>query len=65
MDRIKRIQELVVECNTHCNAYYNNDNPIISDREYDMLYNELESLERSEKYVLSNSPTQRAGYEVV
>lgn len=65
MDQIKRIQELVQLCNYHSNLYYNKDKPEISDKEYDKLYSELESLEQSTNYILSSSPTQKVQGEVL
>ncbi len=64
MDKQKRIEELVVFLNKCSDEYYNNNNPSVSDAEFDALFDELTLLERETGYVLPNSPTQRAGYEV-
>ncbi|MFA5560062.1 MAG: NAD-dependent DNA ligase LigA, partial [Methanofastidiosum sp.] len=64
MDKIRQIQNLVLELNQYRDEYYNLNRPSISDREYDNLVHELYSLERETGYVLSNSPTQTVGYEV-
>jgi len=65
MDKIKRIQELVKELNGHCYSYYVLDKPIISDKQYDKLYDELQSLENQTNYILSSSPTQKVQGEVL
>ncbi|MDE7226030.1 MAG: NAD-dependent DNA ligase LigA, partial [Ruminococcus sp.] len=45
-------------------AYYNTGVEIMSDHEYDRLYDELESLEKETGIILSGSRTQTVGYEV-
>ncbi|PIP15549.1 MAG: DNA ligase (NAD(+)) LigA, partial [bacterium (Candidatus Ratteibacteria) CG23_combo_of_CG06-09_8_20_14_all_48_7] len=58
----KRVAELVREINSHNYQYYMEDNPVISDAEYDALMRELKELE--EKYPSlkrPDSPTQRVG----
>ena len=67
---MKQIQEeilkLVSLLNKYSYEYYVEDNPQISDTEYDTLYKQLEKLE--EKYpelILENSPTQRVGDRVL
>lgn len=62
---IYRIKELIKTINEANYAYYNEANPIIPDKEYDQLYDELVELERLYGVTLSNSPTQNVGYEVV
>lgn len=64
MNDIKKIKELISKLNEHREAYYNNQSPTISDYEYDLLFDELKSLEESTGIVLSNSPTQIVGCEV-
>lgn len=62
MDPKKRIEQLVIDLNRYSEEYYNNDNPSISDFEYDKLMRELEDLEKMyPEYLMSNSPTQRVG----
>ena len=61
----KRIEFLVEYLNKCCDEYYNQNSPSLSDAEYDALFDELTALENQTGYVLSNSPTQRAGYEVM
>ena len=60
-----RIIELVILLNKYRDAYYNNNNSLITDKEYDNLYDELVKLEKEQGLVLANSPTRTVGYEVV
>lgn len=60
MDRMKELVELL---NDYAYRYYVLDEPIVADIEYDRLYNELESLEKSRGVRLNNSPTLRVGGE--
>lgn len=60
-----RILELTSLLNKYRNAYYNNSKSLISDYEYDKLYDELEQLEKETGIIMSNSPTQTVGYEVI
>lgn len=63
--KTNRIIELVSVLNKYRNAYYNNNESLISDKEYDRLFDELVKLEQEEGLILANSPTQTVGYEVV
>jgi len=65
MSNVDRIKELVTQLNIACNAYYNLNKPIMENREYNLLFDELESLEQQLGVVMSDSPTQRVGYPVV
>lgn len=65
MDKMSRMKELIKEINEHNYYYYTLYQPRISDKEYDVLYNELVSLERETGTTLSDSPTQRVGGEVL
>lgn len=56
---IERMKSLIETLNKACGSYYMEDNPYISDKEYDALYQELEDLEVSMNVILSNSPTQK------
>lgn len=65
MDKISDIKELVMTLNQHRHEYYNLNAPIISDAEYDELFDKLKQLEQETGFILSCSPTQNVGYEVV
>lgn len=65
MDKFERIKELVKILNKAGRAYYQEANEIMSNLEYDRLYDELVELEKETGIVLSNSPTVNVGYEVV
>lgn len=58
-----RMRELVDELNRHAYRYYVLDDPTISDRQYDMLFDELVALEAQLGYSLPDSPTHRVGGE--
>lgn len=60
--KISRIKELVHDLNKHRHAYYNLNEPTITDQEYDRLYDELSGLEAETGIILSTSPTQTVGY---
>lgn len=64
MNEIIRIKELVRMLNMYCDAYYNANESLISDKDFDKLYDELLTLEKETGIILSNSPTQHVGYEV-
>lgn len=62
MDVKLRIDELKKQIEYHSNRYYNEDNPEITDYEYDMLMQELKKLEAEHPELLSkDSPTQKVG----
>lgn len=65
MDKINRVKELVEYLNICCDEYYNQNNPSLSDAQYDALFDELTALENETGLILANSPTQRPGYEVL
>ena len=65
MDKISRIKELIEILNKASKAYYAEDVEIMSNFEYDKLYDELVQLEAETGTVFANSPTQNVGYEVV
>ncbi len=64
-EKIKRIRELTELLNRASEAYYMQDTEIMSNLEYDALYDELQNLENETGYVLGSSPTVNVGYEVV
>lgn len=61
----ERMQELIKILNEASKAYYAEDREIMSNFEYDRLYEELEGLEKETGIVLSGSPTVSVGYESV
>lgn len=61
MEQMERMKELVVLLNQHAKAYYEQDAPVISDGEYDRLYDELVELEKTLEIVIPDSPTRRVG----
>ena len=65
MEKAARIRELVKILNEASRAYYAEDVEIMSNFEYDRLYDELVSLESETGIVLANSPTVSVGYESV
>ena len=63
MDKVERIKELINTINDLNYHYYTLDDPKVSDKEYDSIYDELVSLEKETGAVFSYSPTQRVGGE--
>lgn len=64
MDKINRLKELTEQLNHYRDSYYNNSESLVSDKQYDELFDELQSLEEETGIVMSNSPTKTVGYEV-
>ena len=64
-DSTSRMKELVALLNKASEVYYQGKDDIMSNFEYDQLYEELEKLERDTGMVLAGSPTARVGYEVL
>ncbi|MFR4987048.1 MAG: NAD-dependent DNA ligase LigA [Lachnospirales bacterium] len=62
---IEEIKQLVDKLNKARKAYYQESYEIMSDFEYDKLYDKLEALEKETGIILSNSPTQQVGYIVL
>ena len=62
---IRRMKELAQKLDKAAKAYYQEDTEIISNREYDQMYDELQALEKETGTVLANSPTISVGYEAV
>ena len=60
-----RMTELVEKLNDYAYRYYTLDEPIVSDKEYDALYDELVELESQTGTRLANSPTHRVGGELL
>ena len=65
MESMKRMKELIHILNEASKAYYQEDREIMSNQEYDALYDELERLEKETGIVLADSPTQKVGYALL
>lgn len=65
MNQTDRMKELISLLNEASEAYYAKDSEIMSNYEYDRLYDELLRLEEETKVTLSGSPTVSVGYEAV
>lgn len=65
MNKQDRIKELVHILREASRAYYQEDREIMSNLEYDALYDELSALEKETGIVLAGSPTVQVGYEVL
>ena len=65
MDKTARMKELIAILNEASRAYYAQDREIMSNYEYDKLYDELVSLEDETGTVMAGSPTVSVGYEAV
>lgn len=62
-EKRKRIEELSERLNMASSAYYNGQDEIMSNYEWDAMFDELAVLERETGYIVPDSPTQNAGYE--
>lgn len=66
MDTVQQqMKDLVKKLNEAAKAYYQEDREIMSNREYDELYDQLEKMEKDTGIVLADSPTVNVGYEAV
>jgi DNA ligase (NAD+) len=65
MDKIKVMKELVYQLNEAGKSYYQEDKEIMSNLEYDTLYDRLIALEEETGTILSNSPTIHVGYDIL
>lgn len=65
MNLVEKMKELVKKMNEYGYKYYVLDDPIVSDKEYDKLYDQLLELEKETGTVLPNSPTIRVGGQVL
>lgn len=61
----ERIKQLTEQLNKAAAVYYQGADEIMSNFEYDKLYDELQQLEKETGIVLAGSPTERVGYEVL
>lgn len=64
-DQLNRIKDLVNRLNEAGKAYYQENHEIMSNYEYDALYDELLTLEKETGIILSNSPSVNVGYEIL
>ena len=62
---IAKMKELVSSLSQAAKAYYQESREIMSNLEYDRLYDELVALEKETGVVLAGSPTQKVGYEIL
>lgn len=62
-DDQKRCEELVKQLNKASEAYYNGGEEVMSNYEWDAMFDELSALEARTGYILPDSPTQNTGYE--
>lgn len=65
LSKLERMKQLVEILNQASRAYYQEDREIMSNLEYDQLYDELCDLEKDTGTILGNSPTIHVGYEVL
>lgn len=65
MDFKDKMEKLVAELNNYNYQYYTLDQPLVSDKEYDALYDQLVALETETGVTLPDSPTQRVGGEIL
>ena len=65
MNGTERMKELVKKLNEAAKAYYQEDREIMSNLEYDTLYDELQVLEEKTGVTLAGSPTTKVGYEAM
>ena len=65
MNETERMKKLVKKLNEAAKAYYQEDREIMSNLEYDTLYDELQVLEEKTGVTLAGSPTTKVGYEAM
>lgn len=65
MDFKEKMGKLITELNNYNYHYYTLDQPLVSDKEYDALYDQLVALEAETGATLPDSPTQRVGGEIL
>ena len=64
-NKIARMRELTAALLQAARAYYQESREVMSNFEYDRLYDQLAALEKETGIILSGSPTQKVGYEVL
>lgn len=65
VDQKKHMQDLVQQLNEAAAVYYQGKDEIMSNYDYDRLYDELAALEKETGIILAGSPTRHVGYEVL
>lgn len=65
MEKLARMKELIAQLRLEDEAYYEEDNPRISDKQYDALFDELAALERETGVIYAGSPTARVQGKVL
>ena len=65
MDKLQHMRELIRKLNEASKAYYDRDESLMSDDEWDAMYAELRKLEEETGERLPDSPTRRVGGEVM
>ena len=65
LDKTERIKDLIKTLNEASVSYYKYDNPTMTDKQYDDLYDELLDLEKETGIVMSDSPTQKVQGETI
>lgn len=65
MDKTLRMKELVNKLNDASNAYYNGKDEIMSNHEWDAMFDELAQLEKETDVILPDSPTQKVGADEI
>lgn len=64
-EKILKMKELIKTLNEAGKAYYQESRELMSNYEYDKLYDQLTDLEKETGIIFSNSPTQKVGYQVL
>ena len=64
MNKIMEMKILISELNRYRDSYYSESKSLVTDHQYDDLYDQLEALENETGIILSGSPTREIGYEV-
>jgi DNA ligase (NAD+) len=62
---MEEMKSLIKQLNEASTAYYKYDKPIITDKEYDTLYDRLEQLEKETGIIMTNSPTQKVQGDIL
>lgn len=65
MDKVYEMKELIQTLINASEAYYNSGKPIMTDKEFDSLFDKLKEMEQNTGMVMSNSPTQNVGAKVL